>query len=274
MMPRVQASLVRSRSLLFSCAVALGASCGGGSENGTSTTAPGPTPPAATTPPAAPTGLTATSTSASSIALAWTRNSSNENGFQVERSNGNAAFNLVATTASGVSAFVDAGLAASTTYGYRVRAMGAGGTSAYSNVATLKTPDNGIVGSYKLTGPGVTSGTDVGVPFSPYQQQGYTLTVTGGSFTVRSDFSYSLHVLMTVVSGGKSTNVTWDASGTYSLVGGDAQFSKPAPAGNDLQFLTWVSILNEIIAYLSPPVSIVSLPNGLEADMTFTFSKQ
>jgi fibronectin type 3 domain-containing protein len=151
----------------------------------------------------------------SSIALTWTRNSSNETGFQVERSSGGSAtFSLIATTAPAVNAFVDAGLAANTTYGYRVRAMGAGGASAYSNVATLKTPDNGIVGSYKLTGPGVTSGTDVGVPFSPYQQQGYTLTVTGGSFTVRSDFSYSLRVLMTVVSGGKSTNVTWDANGT------------------------------------------------------------
>jgi hypothetical protein len=46
------------------------------------------------------------------------------------------------------------------------------------------------------------------------------------------------------------------------------------PSGSDLQFLTWVQILNEIVAYMSPPVSLVSLPNGQEADMTFTFSKQ
>ncbi len=262
---------MNTRILSLSVAAAV-AACSGGSESSPSTsttTAPGPTA------PAAPTGLTATSASSLSIALAWTRNSSNETGFQVERSiGGSATFSLVATTAPAVSAFVDAGVTAKTTYGYRVRAIGAGGASAYSNVASLKTPDNGIVGTYKLTGPGVTQGTDVGVPFSPYQQQGYTLTVTGGSFTIGSDFSYSLHVLMTVVSAGKSTNVTWDASGKYALVGGDAQFTTPVPAGNDLQFLTWVQILNEIVAYVSPPVSLVSLPNGLEADLTFTFSKQ
>ena len=139
---------------------------------------------------------------------------------------------------------------------------------------TDASPDTGIVGDYKLTGPGVTQGNEVGVPFSPYQQQGYSVTVTGGSFAVNRDFTYSLHVLMTVVSAGKSSNVTWVANGTYSLVDGDAKFSDPVPAGTDLQFLTWVQITNQIIAYVSPPVSLVRLPNGSEADMTFSFSRQ
>jgi hypothetical protein len=91
--------------------------------------------------PAAPTGLAAASTSASSIALTWIRNSSNETGFQVERSNGaNGSFGLIATTAAGATTYGDTALAASTTYNYRVRAVGSAGTSAYSNVASLTTP--------------------------------------------------------------------------------------------------------------------------------------
>ena len=115
--------------------IALATACGGGSENGPTTTAPSPSS------PAAPTGLTATATSPSSISLTWVRNSQNETGFQIERSNGGTGtFSLIATTAAGASSFVDAGLAASTMYNYRVRAIGSGGTSAYSNVASLTTP--------------------------------------------------------------------------------------------------------------------------------------
>jgi hypothetical protein len=122
-------------SLIFASVIALSVACGGGSDSGPGTTAPTPQV------PAAPTGLTATSASPTSIALTWVRNSSNETGFQIERSDGaNGAFNLIATTAAGATTYSDAGLAANTTYNYRVRAVGSTGPSAYSNVASLTTP--------------------------------------------------------------------------------------------------------------------------------------
>jgi fibronectin type 3 domain-containing protein len=116
--------------------------CGGAADKGNGTTTPPDTMPTQTpTVPAAPTGLSATSTSASSITLTWTRNSSNETGFQVERSTGGSGtFGLIATTAAGATTYSDTAVAASTTYNYRVRAVGSAGTSAYSNVATLTTP--------------------------------------------------------------------------------------------------------------------------------------
>jgi pectate disaccharide-lyase len=90
-------------------------------------------------PPAAPSGLTATATSSSQINLAWTDNSSNENGFTIERSTGGGAFATVTTVAANVTTYQNTGLAASTAYTFRVRASNGGGSSAYSNTATATT---------------------------------------------------------------------------------------------------------------------------------------
>ena len=95
-------------------------------------------------PPAAPSGLTATAASSNTINLAWADNSSNETGFKVERlvsggAGGGSTWAQIAVTAANAIAYSDTGLAASTTYSYRVRATGAGGDSAYSNVASATT---------------------------------------------------------------------------------------------------------------------------------------
>ena len=96
---------------------------------------------AAPTPPAAPTGLTATATSSSAITLAWSDNSTDETGFAVERCSGSgcSGFTQVATVSAGVTAFSDAGLTASTSYSYRVRAFNAAGSSGHSNTAGATT---------------------------------------------------------------------------------------------------------------------------------------
>jgi uncharacterized repeat protein (TIGR03806 family) len=92
-------------------------------------------------PPAAPTGLTATAASSTQIALAWTDASTNESGFQIERSTDNVTFSLRTTTAAGATSASDTGLTASTTYYYRVRAINSAGNSAYSNTASARTAD-------------------------------------------------------------------------------------------------------------------------------------
>ncbi len=91
--------------------------------------------------PAAPSALTATAVSRNRIDLAWTDNSSNETGFQVERSREGGAFSLIATTAAGATTYSNtSGLTPNKLYSYRVRAINAAGSSAYSNTASATTP--------------------------------------------------------------------------------------------------------------------------------------
>jgi regulation of enolase protein 1 (concanavalin A-like superfamily) len=92
--------------------------------------------------PAAPSGASATAISPSQINLSWVDNSDNETGFAVDRAT-NSAFTAGLTSFSvgaGVTAFASTGLAASTTYYYRVRATGTAGNSANSNTASASTP--------------------------------------------------------------------------------------------------------------------------------------
>ncbi|MCC6858164.1 MAG: M36 family metallopeptidase [Bryobacterales bacterium] len=92
-------------------------------------------------PPAAPTGLGAGAVSSSQINLTWTDNSDNEQGFKIERCQGAgcSSFAQIATAAAGATSYGDTGLAANTTYGYRVRAYNTAGDSGYSNVAEATT---------------------------------------------------------------------------------------------------------------------------------------
>jgi len=90
-------------------------------------------------PPAAPSNMNATTQSYNSIALSWTDNADNETSFQLERSPDSNYWNQVATLAANSTTHTDSGLNGSTTYYYRVRAVNAGGESAYSNVASATT---------------------------------------------------------------------------------------------------------------------------------------
>lgn len=90
-------------------------------------------------PPAAPSTLTGTALSQTSIRLDWIDNSSNETGFKVERSTNGTTYTVVQTTAESEISFIDNGLTANTNYLYRVRATNSGGDSAPSNVVSVMT---------------------------------------------------------------------------------------------------------------------------------------
>jgi subtilisin family serine protease len=96
----------------------------------------------ATTPPqapSAPSNLTSSDISSSQINLSWSDNSSNEDGFRLDRCTGTVAnctdanFVQIAQVGPSVTAFNNVGLQPQTTYTYRVRAFNSGGSSAYSN---------------------------------------------------------------------------------------------------------------------------------------------
>jgi endonuclease/exonuclease/phosphatase family metal-dependent hydrolase len=91
--------------------------------------------------PAAPTNLTAQASSSTQIQLQWSDNATNESGYKIERGTSSSGpWTQIATTAANVTSYTDTGLAAQTTYYYRVRASNASGDSPYSNTATATTP--------------------------------------------------------------------------------------------------------------------------------------
>jgi len=68
--------------------------------------------------------------------LTWTDNSTNETGFQVERSTDGNTFGIIPTTAPGTTNYRNSTAAKRQTYYYRVAAKNNVGLSVYSNAAT------------------------------------------------------------------------------------------------------------------------------------------
>ncbi len=96
--------------------------------------------PAAGAAPVAPGGLAVSAVSASSLLVDWIDQSDDETRFDVERAPAaSGPFALVTSTGTDVQSFLDTGLAASTTYWYRVRAANGAGPSGYTAVVAATT---------------------------------------------------------------------------------------------------------------------------------------
>jgi hypothetical protein len=77
----------------------------------------------------------------SQVNLTWHDNSTNENGFQIERKIGaGGSYAQIASVGVNISSYLNTGLASGTTYCYRVRATNSYGVSAYSNETCVTVP--------------------------------------------------------------------------------------------------------------------------------------
>ena len=95
-------------------------------------------------PPAAPSSLSATLAPGSQIDLAWTDNSNNESGFQVEYALGPACdtWSSLGSSGANTAAFRHWNTAVDTSYCYRVRAIKGALTSDWSSTASAATPES------------------------------------------------------------------------------------------------------------------------------------
>ena len=99
-----------------------------------------PTQPSPTAPDA-PTNLQATAASTTQVNISWTDNSTNEDGFKIERKTGlSGVYAEVKTLPADAASWSDTGLGDSTVYYYKIRGYNAVGNSGYSNEASVTTP--------------------------------------------------------------------------------------------------------------------------------------
>lgn len=102
--------------------------------------------------PIAPTNLSGNTDTSFKTILNWVDNSTNEDGFKIERKLQNENYSIIGITLKDVTRFVDTGLSENTTYFYRVYSFNNKGNSlTYSNEASINTvalPKPNIVISY------------------------------------------------------------------------------------------------------------------------------
>jgi len=104
-------------------------------------------------PPAAPFALEATAASATEVDLVWVDAATNESAYGVERStDGQQWIVLTDSLPADSASFIDATAVGGTSYHYRVQAINATTTSAYSNEAVVTTPILFLVGDMNADG--------------------------------------------------------------------------------------------------------------------------
>ena len=202
-------------------------------------------PPPDTTAPTVPGSLGATAASASQINLSWTASTDNVGvtGYQIERCTGAGCSNFAPLTTVTTTSYSNTGLAASTSYSYRVRASDAAGNlSGYSNTATATTPSGTPATiTFKQINSAVpqTPQTTVNVSFGAAQSAGslnvvavgwfnttaHVLSVTdsrgnnyvlaAGPTTQAQAGTQAIYYAANIVAGTNTVTVTFDAAVPY-----------------------------------------------------------
>ncbi|TDE10560.1 fibronectin type III domain-containing protein [Dyadobacter psychrotolerans] len=107
-------------------------------------------------PPAAPTDLAAATISSSQINLTWKDVSTNETGFELQRSTDGTNFTKITDLPANTTTYQNTGLNPATQYWFRVRAINTANPSPFSNIASATTMDVAPVAPARLTAVAIT----------------------------------------------------------------------------------------------------------------------
>jgi hypothetical protein len=155
-------------------------------------------------PPAAPINLAATSPVFNRVNLNWTDKASNEDRFEIERSNDNVHWALIGTAVMDATSYSDTTAEPNSTYYYRVRAHNTYNGNSFSDYLTsgpVTTPQPPVPG----TGDGL--------------QAAYYYYVDQGGTHLQGD------PVVTRVDSVVDSNVIWDTSGAPAAAVGNTNFS-------------------------------------------------
>ena len=214
-------------------------------------------------PPTAPANLVATAASSSQISLAWTASTSASGiaEYIVQRSQGGgASFVQVGTSAS--TGYNDSGLAASTSYSYRVAAVdNSGNTSAFSNVASIATQAAIVlaIAPASLNFENIALGSS-GTEAVTLSNPGATSVTISAADVAGNEFSIGGLSLPLVLDAGESVNVnivfTPTSSGTVtggisfvSDAGNSPVLESLSGTGVHVVDLTWQASTSSVEGY-------------------------
>ncbi|MBL3658195.1 fibronectin type III domain-containing protein [Fulvivirga sediminis] len=129
--------------------------------------------------PSAPENLAAVAVSNNRINLTWDSNSTGETGFEVYRTTSTSGLNytLIATTEANATSYSDNQLFGNNTYYYKIRAIGPGSSSNYSNQASATTANSAPILSTILN-RSVQYGTSIILNIEANDPDGDALTFT------------------------------------------------------------------------------------------------
>jgi fibronectin type 3 domain-containing protein len=207
--------------------------------------------PAAGDIPTAPSGLNAVANTATQVTISWTDNSNNETGFRIERRLGSGSYAVLTTVATNITSFVDNTVSGGSTYTYRVRATGTGGDSAYSNEASVTTPQGVPAAPTNLTGVATSTQVTLGWTDNSGNETGFrverrlasastwdVLTTTAANATgfvdttvvVAQTYVYRVFAFNSIGDSGASNQFTVNIPDPSAMVSTD--IGNPVPAGS------------------------------------------
>jgi hypothetical protein len=155
---------------------------------------------------------------AAGFQLIWADNSTNEDGFNIERKTGTSGlFARIASVGAGVTSYTDAGLADATTYCYRVNAFNSAGNSPYAPEVCGTTPAAAIpppsAQQFTLTINLVKTGTSSGTGNGTVTSSPAGINCGG---TCAASFSSGTLVTLTATPAVGSTFGGWSGTGCGS----------------------------------------------------------
>jgi Divergent InlB B-repeat domain len=210
---------------------------------------------------------------AAELALSWTDNANNEDGFRIERKTGTGGtYVAIASLSANASSYIDNNLPGGTTFCYRVNAYNAVGSSGYSNEQCGTTASSTHLlsiskagtGSGTVTAAGINCGSDcsetvnsgmqvvltataaAGSTFAGWSGTGCssgTVTVTG-NMTCTATFNNSSTSMLTIVKNGTGSGTVSGAgincgSDCNETVNNGTQLVLTATAAAGSTFVGW-----------------------------------
>ncbi|HEY6205549.1 MAG TPA: fibronectin type III domain-containing protein [Chthoniobacterales bacterium] len=210
-------------------------------------------------------GIDSRAALAAQLQLNWADNSTNEDGFKVERSIGSGGtFSQLATVGANITTYADTSVVVGTQYCYRIRAYNVAGDSPYSNAACGTAQSAPGTVSLSVTKSGTGSGT---VTTSP--------TGLNCGATCTASFTAGAVVTLTAAAASGSTFTGWTGAADCSDGTVTLNANTSCTATFQLQTFTLsVNLVKNITSSGTGNGSVSSSPAGIScgADCSETYS--